>query len=69
MQGSGTNGMCSVDPGWISKGAPQPMQAETRKAPLDMEDGVARVLDPVFRGLKGTPIFGQFLKNFRNTPW
>jgi NAD(P)-dependent dehydrogenase (short-subunit alcohol dehydrogenase family) len=39
-----------VDTGWVSKLAPLPMQDSSRKIPLTVEDGAARVLDPIFSG-------------------
>ena len=61
--------MNSVDTGWISKMGPTPRQEKSRKIPLDLEDGAARVLDPVFTGLKGRPSYGNFYKNFQVAPW
>jgi hypothetical protein len=55
--------------GWITKLGPTPRQAESRKAPLELTDGAARILDPIFIGLNGRPQFGNFYKNFESAPW
>lgn len=67
--------MNSVDTGWVTDEDPA-AEAE-RKArengfspPLDIVDGAARIVDPIFDGLKtGRHVWGQFLKDFRPAPW
>src|SRR6185503_11348096 len=62
--------MNAVDTGWVTDEDPAVHAA--RKAelgfapPLDIIDGAARILDPVFAGrLTGEHVWGQFLKNYR----
>jgi NAD(P)-dependent dehydrogenase (short-subunit alcohol dehydrogenase family) len=64
----------SVDTGWITNEAPQPvaarMAAEGFREPLDVVDGAARVLDPVFVGFStGQHESGQFWKDYHPIPW
>jgi NAD(P)-dependent dehydrogenase (short-subunit alcohol dehydrogenase family) len=66
--------MNAVDTGWVTDEDPAIHAA--RKAelgfapPLDIIDGAARILDPVFAGaLTGTHVWGQFLKDYRPAPW
>jgi NAD(P)-dependent dehydrogenase (short-subunit alcohol dehydrogenase family) len=67
--------MNSVDTGWVTNEFPYPIfnrMEEVRyfQPPLDEVDGAARVLDPVFSGLKtGQPIYGVFFKDYRPTNW
>ena len=38
--------------------------------PLDIIDGAARILDPIFNGLlTGRHVWGQFLKDYRSVEW
>jgi hypothetical protein len=38
--------------------------------PLDIIDGAARILDPVFSGrLTGVHVWGQFLKDYKPARW
>ena len=66
--------MNAVDTGWITDEDPAVHAA--RKAelgfapPLDIIDGAARILDPIFAGsLSGTHLWGQFLKDYKPAPW
>jgi NAD(P)-dependent dehydrogenase (short-subunit alcohol dehydrogenase family) len=66
--------MNSVDTGWITNEAPAPvaqrMHAEGFRPPLDVIDGAARVLEPIFTGIAtGQNVFGKFLKDYREIPW
>ncbi|WP_424952205.1 SDR family NAD(P)-dependent oxidoreductase [Deinococcus sp.] len=67
--------MTSVDTGWVSQQEPQEqrdrMKARGFTLPLETEDAVARVYDPVVQGLtrSETPPFGVYLKDFRVHPW
>ena len=66
--------MNAVDTGWVTDEDPAVHAA--RKAeegfspPLDIIDGAARIVDPVFVGrLTGTHAWGQFLKDYKPAPW
>jgi NAD(P)-dependent dehydrogenase (short-subunit alcohol dehydrogenase family) len=67
--------MNAVDTGWVTD--EDPMQHSLRKQavhdfepPLDIVDGAARIMDPVFVGLNtGKHVWGQFLKDYRVVPW
>ena len=67
--------MNSVDTGWVTD--EDPVQHVVRKQevhrfhpPLDVVDGAARVLDPVFSSLGSkTPAFGLFFKDYRVIAW
>jgi NAD(P)-dependent dehydrogenase (short-subunit alcohol dehydrogenase family) len=66
--------MNAVDTGWITDEDPAVHAA--RKAelgfapPLDIIDGAARILDPIFAGRRsGTHVWGQFLKDYKPAPW
>jgi NAD(P)-dependent dehydrogenase (short-subunit alcohol dehydrogenase family) len=67
--------MNSVDTGWVTDEDPA-AHAERKKAehnfhpPLDIVDGAARIVDPIFDGLStGEHIWGQFLKDYKVTDW
>jgi NAD(P)-dependent dehydrogenase (short-subunit alcohol dehydrogenase family) len=64
----------AVDTGWVTDEDPAVHAA--RKAelgfapPLDIIDGAARIVDPIFSGrLTGTLVWGQFLKDYKPAPW
>jgi NAD(P)-dependent dehydrogenase (short-subunit alcohol dehydrogenase family) len=66
--------MNAVDTGWVTDEDPAAHAA--RKAnlgfspPLDIIDGAARIVDPIFAGrLTGTHVWGQFLKDYKPAPW
>src|SRR3984885_7759627 len=66
--------MNAVDTGWVTDEDPAAHAA--RKAnlgfapPLDIIDGAARIVDPLFSGrLSGEHIWGQFLKDYKPAPW
>lgn len=67
--------MTSVDPGWFSDQKPHPASARARSegfvTPLDCIDAMARVYDPIARGLNepGEPFFGVYLKDYAPYPW
>jgi NAD(P)-dependent dehydrogenase (short-subunit alcohol dehydrogenase family) len=66
--------MNAVDTGWVTDEDPAAHAA--RKAsfgfapPLDIIDGAARIVDPLFSGrLTGEHVWGQFLKDYKPAPW
>jgi NAD(P)-dependent dehydrogenase (short-subunit alcohol dehydrogenase family) len=66
--------MNAVDTGWVTD--EDPAAHATRKAnlgfspPLDIIDGAARIVDPIFAGsLTGEHVWGQFLKDYKPAPW
>lgn len=66
--------MNAVDTGWVTDEDPTIHAA--RKAeegfapPLDIIDGAARIVDPIFVGrLTGNHAWGQFLKDYKPAPW
>jgi len=66
--------MNAVDTGWVTDEDPAVHAA--RKAeegfapPLDIIDGAARIVDPIFSGqLTGAHVWGQFLKDYKPAPW
>jgi NAD(P)-dependent dehydrogenase (short-subunit alcohol dehydrogenase family) len=66
--------MNSVDTGWITNEAPYDQAVRMAEAgfrePLDVVDGAARVLDPVFTGINtGQNVSGLFLKDYRPVSW
>jgi NAD(P)-dependent dehydrogenase (short-subunit alcohol dehydrogenase family) len=66
--------MNAVDTGWITDEDPAVHAARKAEAgfspPLDIIDGAARILDPIFAGqLTGVHLWGQFLKDFKPAPW
>ena len=65
--------MNSVDTGWITQENPHPMEERQKSRgfcpPLDIVDGAARVLAPVYRGVLGDRIAGGFFKDYEPAPW
>ena len=66
--------MNAVDTGWVTD--EDPAVHALRKAeegfspPLDIIDGAARIVDPIFVGrLTGDHVWGQFLKDYKPAPW
>jgi NAD(P)-dependent dehydrogenase (short-subunit alcohol dehydrogenase family) len=66
--------MNAVDTGWVTD--EDPVAHAARKAelgfspPLDIIDGAARIVDPIFSGhLTGSHVWGQFLKDYKPAPW
>jgi NAD(P)-dependent dehydrogenase (short-subunit alcohol dehydrogenase family) len=67
--------MNAVDTGWVTD--EDPAQHAMRKKddlgfqpPLDIVDGAARVVDPIFMAANGAePSWGKFLKDYRPTSW
>jgi len=66
--------MNAVDTGWITDEDPAVHAARKAEAgfspPLDIIDGAARIVDPIFVGqLSGQHVWGQFLKDYKPAPW
>ncbi len=67
--------MNAVDTGWVTDEDPAAHATRKRdelgfQPPLDIVDGAARVVDPVFSVANGAePIFGKFLKDYQPTSW
>ena len=66
--------MNAVDTGWVTDEDPAVHAARKAEAgfapPLDIVDGAARIVDPVFEGRRsGRHVWGQFLKDYRPAPW
>ncbi len=67
--------MNSVDTGWITDEDPAEIAARKVEEhgfhpPLDVVDGAARIVDPIFHGVAtGEHVWGLFLKDYRPIPW
>jgi NAD(P)-dependent dehydrogenase (short-subunit alcohol dehydrogenase family) len=67
--------MNSVDTGWVTD--EDPAHHAVRKTaihgfhpPLDIVDGAARIVDPLFDGVTtGNHLWGLFLKDYKPAPW
>ena len=68
--------MNAVDTGWITDERPYAEAMHLRQTqhfytPLDVVDGMARLIDPIARGINepAMPLFGHFLKDFEPHAW
>lgn len=67
--------MNAVDTGWITDEDPAQLSQAKKdmhdfEPPLDIVDGAARLLDPLFSGiLTGEHLWGKFLKDYKPTEW
>jgi len=67
--------MNAVDTGWVTDEDPAALAARKTAVhgfhpPLDIVDGAARIVDPVFDGLNtGRHVWGLFIKDYKPAPW
>jgi NAD(P)-dependent dehydrogenase (short-subunit alcohol dehydrogenase family) len=67
--------MNSVDTGWVTDEDPEHIARRKTTEngfhpPLDIVDGAARIVDPIFTGINtGRHAWGQFLKDYRPAAW
>jgi NAD(P)-dependent dehydrogenase (short-subunit alcohol dehydrogenase family) len=67
--------MNAVDTGWVTDEDPADISERKHvehdfQPPLDIVDGAARVIDPIFSGiLTGNHTWGKFLKDYMPTDW
>ena len=67
--------MNSVDTGWVTDEDPAAIAAmkvavHDFHPPLDIVDGAARIVDPLFDGVNtGRHVWGLFLKDYKPAPW
>ncbi|MCE9582364.1 MAG: SDR family oxidoreductase [Planctomycetes bacterium] len=67
--------MNAVDTGWVTDEDPiadtlRKQEEHDFQPPLDVVDGAARILDPLFNGLNtGFHAYGQFFKDYKSSAW
>jgi NAD(P)-dependent dehydrogenase (short-subunit alcohol dehydrogenase family) len=65
--------MNSVDTGWVTIEDPFATRQKNRLIgmipPLDCVDGAARVMAPIWEGMRGNVYYGLFLKDYKPTQW
>ncbi len=67
--------MNSVDTGWVTDEDPVALAARKLDVhnfhpPLDIVDGAARIVDPLFHGINtGKHVWGIFIKDYKPAPW
>ena len=67
--------MNSVDTGWVTDEDAATLAEQKREThgfhpPLDVVDGAARILDPIFSGFRtGEHLWGFFFKDYKPAPW
>ena len=67
--------MNAVDTGWVTDEDPAHLAEAKREEhgftpPLDITDGAARIVDPIFSGFNtGEHVWGQFLKDYKPADW
>lgn len=62
--------MNSIDTGWVTDEHPIGRRRTEFSPPLDIIDGAARILHPIFEGMNtGKHVFGKFLKDYREIMW
>ncbi len=65
--------MNAVDTGWVTDEDPIELSLKKQnlhdfQPPLDIVDGAARVIDPLFHGiLTGQHVYGKFLKDYKQS--
>ncbi len=65
----------AVDTGWVTDEDPHAHATRKKEElgfqpPLDIVDGAARVVDPIFSGfLAGEHVWGKFLKDYKPSSW
>ena len=65
--------LVAVDTGWVTQENPAPGKARAEASgfvpPLDVVDGAARVLAPIWAGVRGAPVSGVLLKDYEPAAW
>lgn len=67
--------MNAIDTGWVTDEDPAHLAGQKQllhdfQPPLDIVDGAARILDPLFDGINtGNHLFGKFLKDYKPIDW